>query len=128
MKPLPEEADSVCWPKMLVETAEQLMETTLLTVEAYTSAGLISVCPSTFLTLTVAAVRLLCCTVVLPVRLLFWARMAPPKPQAALITAQLRIRATTRPTPPWCFLGCTGVSVTTGSAAGSTVDPAADSA
>ena len=127
MKPLPEEADSVCWPKMLVETAEQLMDTTLLTVEAYTSAGLISVCPSTFLTLTVAAVRLLCCTVVLPVRLPFWARMAPPKPQAALITAQLRIRATTRPTPPWCFLGCTGVSVTTGSAAGSTVDPAADS-
>ena len=72
--------------------------------------------------------RLLCCTVVLPVRLPFWARMAPPKPQAALMTAQLRIRATTRPAPRWCFLGCAGVFVTTGSAAGSTMDPAADSA
>ena len=55
-KPLPEEADSTFWPKMLVDTAE-LMDTTLFTVEAYTSAGVIRVWPSTDLTLTAEAVR-----------------------------------------------------------------------
>ena len=34
MKPLPEDADSVDWPKMFVLVEEQLMLTTLLTVEA----------------------------------------------------------------------------------------------
>ena len=42
---------------MLVDTAEQLMDTTLFTVEAYTSAGVIRVWPSTDLTLTAEAVR-----------------------------------------------------------------------
>ena len=55
-KPLPEEADCTFWPKM-VDTAEQLMDTTLFTVEAYTSAGVIRVWPSTDLTLTAEAVR-----------------------------------------------------------------------
>ena len=56
-KPLPEEADSTRCPKMLVDTAEQLMLTTLPTVEAYTSAGVISVWPVTFFTVTSWTVR-----------------------------------------------------------------------
>ena len=52
------------------------MLTTLLTVEAYTSAALIRVWPSTFFTDTCETVRLLCCKVVL-LRLLR-ASMAPP--------------------------------------------------
>ena len=76
IKPLPEDADSTLWPKILVLTAEQLMLTTLLTVEAYTSAALIRVWPSTFFTDTCETVRLLCCKVVL-LRLLR-ASMAPP--------------------------------------------------
>ena len=91
-KPLPEEADSTFWPKMLVDTAEQLMDTTLFTVAAYTSAGVISVWPSTDLTLTAEAVRPVSWMAVLPV---LRARDAPPKPHRPPTKAQHRTRAVT---------------------------------
>ena len=59
---------------MLVDTEEQLMLTTLFTVEAYTSAGDMRVWPLTCFTVISDAVRLLCRIVVLPLL----ERAAPP--------------------------------------------------
>ena len=56
------------------------MDTTLFTVEAYTSAGVIRVWPSTDLTLTAEAVRPVSWMAVLPI---LRARDAPPKPHRA---------------------------------------------
>ena len=111
IKPLPEEAVWVCWPKMLVLVAEQLMDTALFTTEAYTVAGSIFVWPSTFFTCTVTGCRSLCWMVVLPLLLPLPAMAAPPQPARPPVTAQARISAVTFTAARWkkpCFFGCTG--------------------
>ena len=109
IKPLPEEAVWVCWPKMLVLVAEQLMDTALFTTEAYTSAGSILVWPSTFFTCTDTGWRELCWIAVLDV--LLPAMAAPPQPASPPATAQARISAVTFTAVRWKnprFLGGSG--------------------
>ena len=116
MKPLPEEALWVVWPKMLVLVAEQLMDTALFTTEAYTSAGSILVWPSTVLTCTDTGWRSLCWMVAFSVPLLF-AMAAPPQPARPPATAQARISAVTFTAVRWkkpCFFGCTGTRLGSG--------------
>ena len=92
------------------------MLTTLLTVEAYTSAGDMRVWPVTFFTVTSCAVRPLCRRVVpLSAAPTLLARAPPPKPAPPPTTAQASTRAVTF-TPvffqkEFFFLDTTGASV-----------------
>ena len=121
MKPLPLEAVWVCWPKILVLVAEQLMDTLLFTTEAYTSAGSIFVWPSTFFTCTDTGWRSLCWRTAFSVPLLL-AMAAPPQPARPPATAQARISAVTltavRRKKPCFFTGSgSGAAVRRGSGA-----------
>ena len=112
IKPLPLEADWVVWPKMLVLVAEQLMDTVLFTVAAYTSLGSIFVRPFTVLICTLTGLRPLSWMVAsLPLPPLTIA--APPTPAAPPTTAQASSSAVTLTHVRWkkpCFFGAGVIS------------------
>ena len=95
MKPVPLEEDWLCWPKTLYFVPVELMDTTLLTVLAYTWAGVIISPLSTCLTVTAtsSAVWVAWLTEVL----LVWNApytAAPPKPHRPDTRAHTSTRAT----------------------------------